>query len=98
MHYNNSITNIIMKERVINLSKCPFLSTNNNDVQCFDECTLHNWKENGNICPFENISDYRIVNKKDFIKFEAFSEEANEDHLAKTLKDVNLVISTEGYN
>jgi hypothetical protein len=98
MNYNNTIVNIVTKKRVINLPKCPFLSTNDSDVQCFDECALHNWKENGDICPFKDLSDYRVVNKKDFFNFEPFSEETNENHLAKTLNDVNLVISTQEYN
>jgi len=31
---------------------CPFLSTFDNDVECYKECPLFNYKENGGRCPF----------------------------------------------
>lgn len=36
--------------------ECPFLSTYDEEIECFKECALYNYKGNGGICPFSNIS------------------------------------------
>ena len=53
--------------------QCPFLTTMDEEVDCFKECALYKWAENGGICPFielkifkpfiiKNISDYDLFN------------------------------------
>ncbi|MEG1255640.1 hypothetical protein [Clostridium sp.] len=35
--------------------KCTFLSTYDEYVECSKECTLYNWAENDNKCPFTEL-------------------------------------------
>lgn len=42
-------------EGVVNM-ECPFLSTYDEEIECFKKCALYNYKGNGGICPFSNIS------------------------------------------
>lgn len=44
---------------------CPFLSTYDNEVECFKDCALYNYKGNGGNCPFKNIAEYKINKLKD---------------------------------
>lgn len=37
------------------VSKCPFLSTYEEEVECFKECALYNPKDEENTCPFIDI-------------------------------------------
>lgn len=36
--------------------ECPFLSTYEKEIECFKKCALYNYKGNGGICPFSNMS------------------------------------------
>jgi hypothetical protein len=51
--------------------ECPFLSTYDEEIECFKECALYNYKGNGGICPFRNISH---INSKSY-EAEIFSFE-----------------------
>jgi hypothetical protein len=44
--------------------ECPFLSTYNEEIECFKKCALYNYKGNGGICPFSNISH---INTKPYV-------------------------------
>lgn len=53
----------LIQERGSDMPDCPFLSTFDNDVECYKECPLYNYKENGGMCPFtslgqENTNEY----------------------------------------
>ncbi len=39
----------------VTVSKCVFLSTYEEYVECFKDCPLYNWEENGNKCPFAEL-------------------------------------------
>lgn len=47
------------------MTECPFLSTYDNVVECFKECALYNYKENGGVCPFKSLNDYSTTEKYD---------------------------------
>lgn len=49
--------------------ECPFLSTFENEVECFKECSLYEWKENGGLCPFKNLTEFRLHKVSDFDEF-----------------------------
>ena len=42
------------------MEECPFLSTYENDVDCFKDCALYNYKGTGGICPFRNAPSYKM--------------------------------------
>lgn len=42
------------------MEECPFLSTYENDIECFKECVLYNYKDTGGVCPFKNLGEYTI--------------------------------------
>lgn len=39
------------------MEDCPFLSTYDNKIECFNDCPFYNYKENGGLCPFKNIKE-----------------------------------------
>lgn len=55
-----------MGKGVWHMSECPFLTTYENEVECFKECALYEWKENGGVCPFKNINEYKLQKLGDF--------------------------------
>jgi hypothetical protein len=48
---------------------CPFLSTFDNDVECFRECALYNYKETGGKCPFTPVVESKTVVFHDYDAF-----------------------------
>ena len=40
--------------------ECSFLSTYEEEVECFKKCALYNYKGNGGICPFSSIANIDI--------------------------------------
>jgi hypothetical protein len=47
------------------MEECPFLSTYENDVGCFKDCALYNYRGTGGICPFKKIDDFRTSRIQD---------------------------------
>lgn len=47
------------------MTECPFLSTYDNSIECFNECALYNYKATGNTCPFQNLNEY-LMEKVDY--------------------------------
>lgn len=45
---------------------CPFLSTFNNEVECFSECALYNYKETDGKCPFTPVVEQKTKNYNDY--------------------------------
>lgn len=39
------------------MSRCPFLSTHTNKVNCFKECLLHEYEDEDGKCPFMAVLD-----------------------------------------
>jgi|GEM_PF-945858 len=61
------------------MSSCSFLSTTDNDVECFCECAFYNWEDNEGACPFKNLTGNRLGKIKDLLKFDFFSDENSND-------------------
>ena len=40
--------------------ECPFLTTMEEEVECFKECDLHKWADNGGKCPFVELKEFKI--------------------------------------
>lgn len=58
------------------MTKCPLLSTLDEDVECFKECSLYKWAENNNKCPFlEFKSKRRRQTIKYIYDYEFFKED-----------------------
>ena len=58
--------------------QCPFLSTMEEEVECFKECDLHKWSDNGGRCPFVEVKDYKPLIIKSNTDYDIFN---NEKHL-----------------
>jgi len=58
---------------------CPFLSTFDNDVECFRECALYNYKETGGRCPFTPVTESKtdVFHDYDAFKFDGEKEFIN---------------------
>lgn len=52
-----------MEEGVF-VSRCPFLSTEKNNISCFEECALYDWQETEGMCPFKSMYDFRYSEKE----------------------------------
>ena len=51
------------------MDRCPFLSTQNDEVECFKECVFYNCTDFDGVCPFKEISktkEYRYNKAYDF--------------------------------
>lgn len=57
------------------MTPCSFLSTTDNDVECFCDCAFYNYEDNEGACPFKNLTGNRLGKIKDLLKFDFFSEE-----------------------
>jgi len=55
---------------------CPFLSTFDNDVECYKECPLFNYKENGGRCPF-TASEHDSLKK--YLEYDTIKMESTLD-------------------
>jgi hypothetical protein len=58
--------------------ECPFLSTDEEEIECFKKCALYNYKGNGGICPFSNISH---INTKTYEEDDSSSFEKETGYL-----------------
>jgi hypothetical protein len=65
----------ILGRGVWHVAECPFLSTFENEIECFKECALYEWKENGGLCPFKNLSEFRLHKVSDFDDFSSVDRE-----------------------
>lgn len=57
--------------------QCPFLTTIEEDVDCFKECVLHKWADNGGKCPFVELKDYKPFIIKNSTDYDIFNEDKN---------------------
>lgn len=57
--------------------QCPFLSTMEEDVECFNECDLHKWSDNGGKCPFVEMKDFKPLLIKSNTDYDIFNDEKN---------------------
>ena len=63
------------------MSQCPFLTTSVESVQCFKECVLNNWDENGGVCPFKNLSTFKPFKVKGLYDFDFIDEDDDDEFL-----------------
>lgn len=52
------------------MSRCPFLSTVNKKVSCFEECSFHECQDSDGGCPFKALSRYKMLSKNFFYKYD----------------------------
>lgn len=64
--------------------KCIFLSTVDEDVECFKECELYRWSENSNKCPFTELKGRRSKSRRVF-DYDEFKDEEDEDDLTASI-------------
>lgn len=55
------------------MAQCPFLSTALEKVECYKECVLYECKENGGVCPFSSIKEFKIKISGDILRSNYFS-------------------------
>ncbi|GEM_PF-366400 len=56
------------------MSKCVFLSTYDEYVECSKDCTLYNWVENDNKCPFTELRS-KGSKVKHIYEFDMYNQE-----------------------
>lgn len=62
--------------------QCPFLSTYEEEIECFKKCALYNYKGNGGICPFSNISH---------INTNTYEDDENDDDSSSFEKETGYI-------
>ncbi|MDU4891318.1 MAG: hypothetical protein E6344_15615 [Clostridium sp.] len=62
------------------MAKCVFLSTYEENVECFKECPLYNWEENSNKCPFTEIKG-RGRKVRNLYDFDFYKDERDDKDL-----------------
>lgn len=63
------------------MAKCVFLSTYDENVDCFMDCPLYNWEGNSNICPFTEIKGKRSK-VRNLYDFDAYKEDKEDNDLS----------------
>lgn len=62
------------------MAQCPFLSTALERIDCYRECALYECKENGGVCPFKSMKEYKIKISGDILKNGYFSNSEEYEH------------------
>jgi len=55
--------------------QCPFLTTIDEEVDCFNECALHKWQENNEKCPFVEVKNYKPFSINNIFDNDLFNED-----------------------
>ncbi|WP_253198050.1 hypothetical protein [Clostridium sp. CF011] len=55
--------------------QCDFLTTIEEEVDCFKECALHKWVDNGGKCPFDELRNYKPFDIKNISDYDLFSDD-----------------------
>lgn len=56
------------------MSQCAFLSTSENEIECFCDCAFYNWEETEGVCPFKNLSGNKGNKYKEFMQLDFLEE------------------------
>ncbi|MCY6355013.1 hypothetical protein [Clostridium sp. ZS2-4] len=56
------------------MSRCPFLSTIDKKVSCFEECPFHECQDTEGCCPFKTLSTDKMLSKKLFYKYDSLED------------------------
>lgn len=55
--------------------QCPFLSTAEGEVECFEECAFYNWMETSKEgCPFKSLKGYRVSKLDELYEYDFLVE------------------------
>lgn len=72
---------------------CPFLSTKDKNVECFEECDFYNWNENDGKCPFKCIKEdtvgmHKGIFEKGYYEEDPYNYDISilEEYYEKTLR------------
>ncbi|ARC85134.1 hypothetical protein U732_3860 [Clostridium argentinense CDC 2741] len=57
------------------MSKCPLLTTFEEEVECFKECALYRWSENENKCPFAELKNFKPLVIKNIYEYDLFKDD-----------------------
>ncbi|WP_027623229.1 hypothetical protein [Clostridium lundense] len=57
------------------MTECPFLSSHDDRIECFNDCALYNYKENDGVCPFKSLQTYKIEKIESFDDYEICNKE-----------------------
>ena len=57
------------------MSQCPFLTTMEEEVDCFKECALYKWGENDEKCPFVEIKNFKPFTIKNISDYDFYNED-----------------------
>lgn len=71
------------------MSQCSFLSTADNDIECFGECAFYNWDDNEGACPFKGLTGNRLGKIKDLLKFDFFEDEDDENEDITVIDEID---------
>ncbi|WP_246577905.1 hypothetical protein [Clostridium psychrophilum] len=55
--------------------QCPFLSTTEENVECFKECDLHKWHDSAGECPFVELQNCKPLNIDNVFNYDFFGED-----------------------
>ncbi|WAG60835.1 hypothetical protein LL038_00875 [Clostridium estertheticum] len=47
------------------------------EVECFKECDLHKWSDNGGKCPFVELKEFKPFIIKNIADYDIFSDDRN---------------------
>lgn len=65
------------------MSRCPFLSTVDKKVSCFQECPFYECQRTDEGCPFKALSKYKMLSKNFLYQYNSL-----EDSNAGILEDI----------
>ncbi|HEY8892626.1 MAG TPA: hypothetical protein VIM70_20515 [Clostridium sp.] len=54
--------------------ECSFLTTMDEEIDCFKECALHKWTSNGGKCPFAELENFKAITFKEISDYDSFNE------------------------
>lgn len=57
------------------MSQCPFLTTIEEEVDCFKECALYKWVDNEEKCPFVELKNFKPFTIKNISDYDLFNED-----------------------
>lgn len=57
------------------MSKCPFLTTYEEEIECFKDCALYKWAENDNKCPFVELKNFKPIKIKNIYEYDLFKDD-----------------------
>lgn len=79
------------------MSQCSFLSTAENDIECFCECAFYNWDDVEGACPFKGLTGNRLGKIRDLLKFDFYEVENDDDEDDTVLNEIDEYYAEKEY-